>query len=217
MSKSRKILVLRGLILAVILAGMAAVIVFHSLLDPQEISRAIAGHPAAPVVFVLLHVVASLFFVPRTVLAITAGLIFNFWAGLFWAMVGGNIGAVLCFLIARYVNAGMIEPELIPRLGPLLERAEKGGWRAVAFLRLLPVPHTPSNYALGLTRLALLPYLIGTAAGILPTTIAFVELGASGGHALNGSAGWLEPTLWGLAVVLLTTLLPRLASRFKGR
>lgn len=217
MSKSRKVLAVRGLVLALVLCGIGAVIIFHGALEPQAVGRLIAGSPAAPLVFVALHVAGSLFFVPRVVLVIAAGLIFSFWSGLLWSMAGGVLGAVACLFAARYVNAGMIEPELIPRIGPLLERAESGGWRAVAFLRLLPIPHTASNYALGLTRVPVATYTVGTAAGILPTTIAFVQLGASGGHALSAGSGWLEPTLWGLAVVLLTTLLPRVAGRFRNR
>ena len=206
----------RWLILGIVGVGVGVAITFRGMLDPQELTALIAGSSAAPVVFLALHLAGSLCFVPRTVLGIAAGLIFGFWSGLLWAMLGGSIGAVACFLLARYVNAGMIEPELIPRLGPALERAEKGGWRAVAFVRLLPLPHTPSNYALGLTRLPVMTYLGGTAVGILPTTIAFVQLGASGGHALSGGSGWVEPTLWGLAVVLLSTLLPKLVSLRSG-
>ena len=96
------------------------------------------------------------------------------------------LGAVAGFLIARYVNAGLIEPRVMPRFGPVLQRAEAGGWRAVAALRLIPVlPHSVANYALGLTRLPLGAYALGSLLGQLPMTIAYVDLGAAGGKMLD--------------------------------
>ena len=106
------------------------------------------------------------------------------------------LGAVAGFLLARYVNAGLIDPESMPRLGPILQRAEAGGWRAVAALRLIPVlPHSVGNYALGLTRLPLGAYALGSLLGQLPMTIAYVDFGAAGGKIWSGASGWLAPTL----------------------
>jgi hypothetical protein len=99
----------------------------------------------------------------------------------------------------------------MPRLGPVLLRAERGGWRAVAALRLVPViPHSLANYALGLTRLRIGPYALGSLLGQLPMTVAYADFGAAGSSALAGKAGWLAPTLIGLAALALSLALPRL-------
>ncbi len=72
---------------------------------------------------------------------------------------------------------------------------EQGGWRAVAGLRLIPViPHSLANYALGLTRLPLGAYALGSLLGQLPMTIAYVDFGAAGERVMLGTAGWLVPT-----------------------
>ena len=73
------------------------------------------------------------------------------------------------------------------------------------------LPHSLANYALGLTRLPLGAYALGSLLGQLPMTIAYVELGAAGGRLWAGNAGWLAPTLIGAAALPLSLLLPRFA------
>lgn len=211
---SRLQLIGRIAALVLVAAGMALVIANRGALGPAEIKNAIGGAPLAPLIFVLGHIVASLIFVPRTLLAVVAGLLFGPVGGFVWATVGSTLGAISGFLLARYVNSGLIDPESVPKLGPLLLRAEAGGWRAVALLRLIPViPHPVTNYGLGLTRLSLASYTVGTLVGQIPMTIAYVEFGTAGDHALATGANWLLPTLIGLAVLIASILLPKLAAR----
>ncbi|HXP72569.1 MAG TPA: VTT domain-containing protein [Stellaceae bacterium] len=204
---------LTGRVLAagLVLVGMVLVLTHRSVLNPADIKSTIGAAPLAPAIFVLGHIAASLLFVPRTLLALVAGLLFGSIGGIAWATVGSTLGAVAGFLLARYINSGLIEPEKLPKLGPLLVKAESGGWRAVAVMRLIPViPHPITNYALGLTRLSLSSYTLGSLIGQIPMTLAYVEFGAAGNEALSGSANWLLPSLLGLAVLLASFALPRL-------
>src|SRR5262249_46977750 len=153
-------------------------------------------------------------FVPRTLFAVVAGLAFGMWWGLVWAVAGSVLGAVAGFLLARYVNAGLVDASSWERFGPLLARAERGGWRMVALIRLIPViPHSLSNYAFGLTRLQLGPYALGSLLGQLPLTIAYVDLSAAGGRAVLSGTDWLVPSLIGVSALALSMLVPVLARR----
>ena len=208
--------VLRGVgrvvLVMALLAGAAFVWRHRGALNPQAISGAIAVRPAAPLVFLAVQVAASLLFIPRTLLAVAAGLIFGTVWGLVWAAAGSVIGAIAGFLVARYINSGIVDPEAMPGLGRVLQRAEAGGWRSVMALRLIPfVPHSLANYALGLTRLSVGSYALGSLLGQLPMTIAYVDLGAAGGQLWAGQAGWLMPTLVGIAALALSFFLPRVA------
>jgi uncharacterized membrane protein YdjX (TVP38/TMEM64 family) len=200
----------RLVVLALLVAGIVAVLLNRAALEPDAIRATIAAHSAiAPLLFLLLHIVASLLFVPRTLMGLVAGGVFDFWWGLLWAATGSVLGAVAGFLIARYVNSGMIDLESLPRLGPVLQRAEAGGWRAVTMLRLIPViPHSFSNYALGLTRLSLGGYALGSLFGQLPMTIAYVSFGAAGGRAAAGGQDWLLPLIVGALALAASILLP---------
>jgi uncharacterized membrane protein YdjX (TVP38/TMEM64 family) len=204
----------RVLWVTMIAAGLAAAWYERAALDPVAIRNAVAGYPAAPLVFLALQIVASLLFIPRTLLAVAAGLLFGAWWGLFWAALGGTLGAIGGFLVARYINSGWLDLESLPRIGPILLKAERGGWRAVTALRLIPViPHSLSNYALGLTRIRLGPYALGSFLGQLPMTIAYVDLAAAGGRLAGGHADWRVPIAIGIAALLISIVLPRVWKR----
>jgi uncharacterized membrane protein YdjX (TVP38/TMEM64 family) len=201
-------------LLGLLAVGAAAAWRWRGVLDPTTITAAIDRYPAAPLWFLAAHTAASLLFVPRTLLAIVAGLLFGMGWGIVWAASGSVAGAMTGFLMARYINSGVLD---VRRLGPIVGRVERGGWRAVALLRLVPVmPHSVANYVLGLTQLSLGAYTFGSLLGQLPMTIAYVDLGAAGERLMLGSAKWLEPTLIGLAALTVSLLIPAIARRRPG-
>jgi len=204
----------RVTLVALLLTGGGWALLHRGDLDAATIAATIARYPAAPLLFRAAHVVASLIFFPRTVLALAAGAMFGVWWGTLWAALGSVIGAVAGFAVARYMNSGLVDLENLRRIGPLLLRAERGGWRAVATLRIIPViPHTLSNYALGLTRIDLGAYALGSLLGQLPMTVTCAAAGAAGASLAAGRAGWIVPSLIGVAALVLSLLLPRLAGR----
>jgi uncharacterized membrane protein YdjX (TVP38/TMEM64 family) len=205
---------LRLFLLSLVVAGSIVVTIAEMSADPRRISGLIDDlGPLVSIAFILTHVLASLFFVPRSVLAIAASTLFGLWGAVLWSTLGSVGGAVAGFLLARYLNAGWLVPEEMQTVGPLLRRAETGGWRAVAIVRLIPIlPHALTNYGLGLTQLRLLPYAFGSLVGMLPETYVFVRLGVSGRRALESGA-WIEPLLWGAALIALSFVVPRLFRR----
>jgi uncharacterized membrane protein YdjX (TVP38/TMEM64 family) len=201
-------------ILLAVAAGVAAAWRWRGQFDPLVLTATIGRSPAAPLVFLALHLVASLVFVPRSLLGVAAGLIFGVWWGLLWAALGSVVGALAGFLLARYVHTGLFDRAQWTRITAILERVERGGWRMVTMFRLVPViPHSLSNYALGLTRLRLGDYALGSLLGQLPLTIAAVDLGAAGERAMRGAADWLLPTLIGVVALAMTVIIPAIARR----
>jgi uncharacterized membrane protein YdjX (TVP38/TMEM64 family) len=198
----------RFTVLGLIAIGAVAAWHWKTVLDPLAITTAIARYPAAPLGFLAVHIAASLVFIPRTVLAIVAGLLFGTGWGIVWAELGSVAGGAAGFLLSRYVSSGLIDFQRSSRVRSVLEWVERGGWRAVALLRLIPImPHSVGNYGLGLTTLPLGAYAFGSLIGQLPMTIAYVELGAAGERLLAGGIGWIEPTLIGSAALSLSFLL----------
>ncbi len=205
------------LLLGVLVVGIAAAWHWRAVLDPAAVAAAMGRYPATPLIFLAVHVAASLLFVPRTLLAILAGLLFGIGSGIFWAAIGSVAGAIAGFLVARYINSGVFGLNRSVRLRPVLDRIERGGWRAVALLRLIPVmPHSLGNYGLGLTRMPLGAYAFGSLIGQLPMTIAYVDFGAAGERVALGGAGWLAPALIGAAALGLSLLIPAIVRRRPG-
>jgi uncharacterized membrane protein YdjX (TVP38/TMEM64 family) len=181
-------------------------LVRNGAIDPAVIRDAIAGNRLSAAAFVLLQVLASLTFVPRTILGIAAGLIFGFAWGAFWAIFGAEAGAAAGFALWRWIGTGWGRP-ISPRLAQLAQRAEQGGWRAVAIARLIPgLPHSLVNAALALTRVGWRDYLVGSLVGMLPMTLLQVDIGAAGGRMLQGQGAWIAGSLL-LAIGLAGTFL----------
>lgn len=194
--------------------GIAAAWRWREIIDPRSLTAMIARYPAAPIVFLAAQIAASLLFVPRTLLGVVAGLLFGMGWGTLWAALGSLLGAVAGFLVARYVNSGLVDLEGDARIGSFLSRVETGGWRIVALVRLVPVlPHSLVNYTLGLTRLPLAAYAFGSVLGQMPVTVACVALGVAGGQMAGGETDWLAPSLIAAAALGLSFLIPAFARR----
>ncbi|HEY2010358.1 MAG TPA: VTT domain-containing protein [Rhizomicrobium sp.] len=202
--------IVRILALLVVAAGILLAFLYRHAIDPVAIHNAIAANPLAPAIFIALQVAASLLFVPRLVMGVAAGLLFGFVWGLLWAICGAMAGAAAGFALVRWFGVtGVLDAS--PGLGAMVQKAEAGGWRAVTILRLMPVPHSVANTLLAMTNLSWRDYLLGSFAGMLPMTIAQVDIGASGSEILSGGQ-WLLACLM-LALGLAATFLLRRLSR----
>jgi uncharacterized membrane protein YdjX (TVP38/TMEM64 family) len=201
-----------------IAGGMGLAVVYRSELHLDRLQDWIDDYGAfMPLAFIVAHIGASLFFVPRTLMAVLAGIMFGKWGGPIWSLAGSMAGAYIGFAAARYVNAGHIKPEEMRRIGPYLKRAEESGWRMIAVIRAIPLPHTPLNFAFGITRVSVGNYLLGSFIGFVPASIICAELGASGRYAATGTGDWIELSAWAAAFVLASIVLPQLAARWSRR
>jgi hypothetical protein len=75
---------------------------------------------------------------------------------------------------------------------------------------LVPVfPFNLLNYALGLTRIPFVAYLLATWIFMLPGAIAYTWLGHAGREALSGGEGMIRNILIALALLAAVAFLPR--------
>lgn len=138
-----------------------------------------AAGAAAPVAFVLLYALFTLFPVPKNLLSTLGGLLFGMAWGLSLVWGGAMLGAVVAFGVGRLLGREAVEAMTGARVARVDQTLARHGLLSVIAVRLVPVlPFTVINYTAGLTALPFRAYLLGTAVGILPGTVAFVALGA---------------------------------------
>ena len=154
----------------------------------EAFAAGLANNPHANAEFWAAYVLCEMLGVPALPLTMSAGALFGVAKGTALVSTAGVAAAGGGFLVARYA--------LRERVTQLLEGNAK--WRAInralgansfkviTLLRLSPLmPFSLSNYAYGITRLELLPYLVGSWLGMLPGTLAYVSAGNVGGSVLT--------------------------------
>ena len=170
------------------------------------------------------YVLATVAFVPGSVLTLGAGAIFGLGQGVVLVFIGATLGASAAFLVSRYVARTAIERRLArnPRFTAIDRAVEAEGRRIVFLLRLSPVfPFNLLNYALGLTRIRFRDFLVASL-GMLPGTELYVYYGkvlgdvahlAGGPRMEKGSGYYVILVLGLLATVAVTTIIARIARR----
>ncbi|MCK4834673.1 MAG: VTT domain-containing protein, partial [Gammaproteobacteria bacterium] len=114
------------------------------------------------------------------------------------------------FLIARYLASDLVSQRSGGKLKQLINGVEAEGWRFVAFVRLVPLfPFNLLNYALGLTRIRFIEYLLATYLFMLPGAIAYTYIGYVGREALSGGDGLINNILIAIALFATVMFLPR--------
>ncbi len=207
----------RILLLVIVVAGIAVAFIYRDQFDAAALEKWVenAGM-AGPLVFMGVYVVATVFFLPGSVLTLAGGALFGPVLGTIYNLTGATIGAVLAFLIARYLASDWAEQKTGGRLKQLKQGVESEGWRFVAFVRLVPLfPFNLLNYALGLTRIRLSHYLVATYLFMLPGAIAYTYLGYAGREAVAGSEGLIQKGLLALALLAMVAFLPSLIGRLR--
>ena len=138
--------------------------------------------PFGIVVFALIYAVATVLFIPGSILTISAGLIFGVGLGTLAAWSGAVLGSSLAFLIGRYFARAKIEAKTKgnEKFEAIDEAIGKQGWKMIGLLRLSPlIPFSISNYFYGITKVGFWPYVAASAVGMLPGTLVYVYLGAT--------------------------------------
>jgi uncharacterized membrane protein YdjX (TVP38/TMEM64 family)/rhodanese-related sulfurtransferase len=171
----------------------------------------------APVAYLGLYAAGAVAFLPGSLFSLAGGALFGPVWGTVLNLSGATIGASVAFLIARYIAGGWVERTAGGRLKRLIGGVEAEGWRFVAFVRLVPLfPFNLTNYALGLTRIKFIPYVVTSFICMAPGALAYTWLGHAGREALSGDTSAIRYGLLALGLLAAIAFLPRLIRRLRG-
>jgi uncharacterized membrane protein YdjX (TVP38/TMEM64 family) len=177
-----------------------------------------------PIVYIAAYVLATVAFVPGSLLTLAAGAIFGVVKGAATVFTGATLGACAAFLVSRYLARQAIERRLEgnEKFAKIDSAVGDEGRKIVFLLRLSPVfPFNLLNYGLGLTRVRFADYAIASV-GMLPGTFLYVYYGKVAGDvaALAGGAGlekgwesWALLIVGLVATLIVTTVVTRIARK----
>ncbi|ODT97365.1 MAG: hypothetical protein ABS81_30140 [Pseudonocardia sp. SCN 72-86] len=171
-----------GTVVLVVAAVVGAVLLLRAYGVPgmSDVRQAVdAAGVWAPLAFLALQAGLTVGPVPRTVFTLVAGVLFGWALGLLLTLVATTLAAVIAFALVRATGGRLVERYARGRAVNWVRlRLDHHGLLAVTSLRLIPtVPFAALNYLSGLSAVRFWPYLLGTAVGIVPGTIAIVTLG----------------------------------------
>lgn len=208
---------IRIFLFIVLLVGVTLAVLYRDRFDAQSLAAwTDEAGPAAPLLFMLIYAVATVLFLPGSVITLAGGALFGPVLGTFYNLTGATLGATLAFLVSRYLASEWVAKRTGGRLKQLINGVEEEGWRFVAFVRLVPLfPFNLLNYALGLTRIPLLQYVVASYICMLPGAIAYTYLGYAGREAVAGGEGLIQKGLLALALLAAVAFLPRLIGKLR--
>ena len=95
--------------------------------------------PLAWIAFMALYALATVLYLPGSVLTLTGGPLFGPVLETFVNLTDATLGATLAFLLSRYLASDWAEQRTGGRLKRQKEGVEGEVWRFVAFVRLVPL------------------------------------------------------------------------------
>lgn len=164
-------------------------------------------------ILILLKTLSAPLGFPGTPLTLLSGALFGIVAGTVIALIGNTLGAILAFLLSRYIFREYIQNKILPKYPKILKyekSLEKKAVATVVLLRLIPIfPFNGLNFLLGVTNIPLSKYAIGSFVGMIPGTFLFVYFGES-----LGSMSLVNVSLALLGIILLTYIGKKYEKRF---
>lgn len=213
----------RSLLALVLVGAIILAFIYRDQIDVETLEAWVTSAGlVGPLLFMALYAIATVLFLPGSVLTLAGGALFGPIWGTFYNLTGATLGAVLAFFVARYLASDWVQARVGKgtgdRIGRLVKGVEAEGWRFVAFTRLVPLfPFNLLNYALGLTRIPFVHYLVASYVFMLPGAIAYTYLGYAGREAIAGGEGLIQKGLIALALLAAAAFLPRLIGKLRER
>lgn len=161
--------------------------------------------PYGPLLYILIYILRPLIFFSSVVLTVTGGAIFgsgsplNFALAVAYTVIGSNASSIVAYFIGRYFGAGILNEEPDGRVNLVYtyaNRLRRNSFETVMIMRFIFLPYDLVSYVCGFLRIHWPAFLLATALGSIPGTIAFVAFGASLDLSRLATEGLPPPNPW---------------------
>ena len=180
--------------------------------------------PVGAIAFIILYIIATVAFLPGSILTLGAGVVFGVVLGSIYVFIGATLGATAAFLVGRYLARGWVANKIAgnEKFKAIDEAVGGEGFKIVLLTRLSPVfPFNLLNYAYGLTGVSLKDYFFGSV-GMIPGTIMYVYIGSLAGslamvgteaQPTNPTVQWTIRIIGFIATVAVTVYVTKVAKK----
>jgi len=159
-----------------------------------------------PLAFIVLYIVATIAFLPGSILTLGAGVVFGVIQGSIYVFLGATIGASLAFVVGRYLARSWVSKRIADnhQFNAIDQAVGREGFKIVLLTRLSPIfPFNLLNYALGVTGVSFRDYILGCV-GMIPGTIMYVYIGSLAGNiaTIGAEDQPTDPTIqWAIRII----------------
>lgn len=164
------------------------------LFDQMHLVEFVQSHGLwGAIIFILLHIVATVLGVPGVILTIVGGVLFGLLWGSFLSLAGATLGAMGAFWMARYLLLDWAQRRVRDRklLCTFNQAVLQHPFSFVLIVRFAPIsPFNLVNFLFGMTTIHWFPYSLGTLIGIIPGVIAYTWIGVAGNDVMHGKGPW---------------------------
>ena len=111
----------------------------------------------APITFIAIYNIATLLFIPGSLLTLKGGCFFCLFWGSVYVLIAATIGATFAFLVGRYLSRNWVCQQIgnKPKFQAIDKAVATNGFKIVFLIRLSPIfPFNLLNYAFGVTRVS---------------------------------------------------------------
>ena len=171
-----------------------------------------------PLLYILLYAIRPLILFPSTPLTLVGGFIFGPVWGVLYTILASNTSAMVAYFVGRYFGQGLLpEGETDGLIQRYATRLRQNSFETILVMRFVFMPYDLINYLAGFLRIKWLPFILATALGSIPGTIAFIWFGASIEH-FDGAIPSLNPTTLTASIVIfvISLLLSRVFKKREG-
>jgi phospholipase D1/2 len=145
-------------------------------LEPELVTRwarEFGDKPWAPLLVMLAYTPACIVMFPRPVITLFAVVAFGPWLGFVYAMLGIEFAAWLTYLAGQRLSRDAVRRVAGRNLNRIIDVMKRRGLIAMTALRLVPLaPFSVEGVVAGAVRIKLWHFMVGTAIGLLPGTLA---------------------------------------------
>jgi uncharacterized membrane protein YdjX (TVP38/TMEM64 family) len=153
-------------------------------------------------IYILLYAVRPLLLFPATVLSVASGFVFGPFLGVLYTIIASNISSTIAFFVGHYFGEDLLKDDgsegIVQRYA---RRMRENSFETVMIMRFIFLPYDAVSYLAGFLRIHYWAFILATALGSIPGTIAFVGFGASI-ETFDGALPKLNPVTLGFSVAI---------------